>query len=109
MQVVELPPRHHAVALEEVQLAILTAYLATLMRLLDPAAAYRASGVHQVLNTRHDRGERAVHSPAARYAKRINSTSEATARTIPAISKWFSDSRNTTTPIVVSSRIMETE
>jgi hypothetical protein len=53
--------------------------------------------------------QRGHHSPAARYAKRINSTSEAKARTIPAISKWFSDSRNTTTPIVVSSRIMETE
>jgi hypothetical protein len=36
LQIVELPPQHHAVALEEVQLAILASELATLMRLLDP-------------------------------------------------------------------------
>jgi hypothetical protein len=36
LQVVELPPQYHAIALEEVQFAIIAAYLATLMRLLDP-------------------------------------------------------------------------
>jgi hypothetical protein len=35
LQIVELPPQHHAVALEAVQLAILASYLAALMRLLD--------------------------------------------------------------------------
>src|SRR5688572_1875934 len=43
------------------------------------------------------------------YAKRIKRTSAAIARTIPANSKGFRDSRNITTPTAVRSRIMETE